>query len=157
MSLANMLISPTTRSFKACALAAATSILILGMLWYGDSGTLCRVSRGRVCLAQQTIQVAHNTHLFKHHHIAIATAFGLHFDVWLPVAWTLQRLLRGVEGTSVQAYAETPFAHGFGEISDQLGLYHGTVKDYEAIIADLRSNEGDGGIDLVILPTSIIE
>ena len=152
-----MLISPNAPSFKACALAAATSILILGMLWYGDSEALCHVSRGRVSLAQQTIQIAHNTHLFKHHHIAIATSFDLHFDVWLPVAWTLQRLLRGIEGTSVQAYAKTPFAHGFGEISDQLGLYYGIVKDYEAIIADLRANEGDGGIDLVILPTAIIE
>ncbi|KAF7974649.1 hypothetical protein HWV62_11526 [Athelia sp. TMB] len=126
------------------------------MLWYGDSEALCRVSRGRVCQGR-TIQVLHNPHLFKHRHIAIATSFGFHFDVWLPVAWTLQRLLRGVEGTLVQVYAETPFAHGFGEISDQLGLYHGTVKDYETIIADLRANEGDGEIDMVILPTAIAD
>lgn len=57
----------------------------------------------------------------------------------------------------MQVYAQTPFAHGFGEISDELGLYRGSIKNYEAIIADLRGNEGDGGIDVVIFPTSIIE
>ena len=62
-----------------------------------------------------------------------------------------------VKGTSVEAYAHTPFAHGFAEISEELGLYHRTVKDYQAIISDLRANEGEGAIDMVILATSIYE
>ncbi|KZP07911.1 hypothetical protein FIBSPDRAFT_272137 [Athelia psychrophila] len=157
-----MLSSSSSWRIKASGITAACAIILL-TFWYHDSEAVCRIANGRRFCADrhQPPNPAPSSHLnsysFKHRNIAIATTFGYHFDVWLPVAWTLQRIMRGVEGGAVQVYAQTPFAHGFGEISDNLGLYRGSIKDYEAIIADLRANEGDGGIDMVIFPTSIID
>lgn len=155
-----MLNSSISWRIKAFGIATACAIILI-TFWYTDSEIVCRVANGRQLCSDrhQPLKLASSGHLnsFKHHNIAIATTFGLHFDVWLPVAWTLQRIMRGVESSAVQVYAETPFAHEFGEISDGLGLYRGSIKDYEAIIADLRANERDGGIDTVILPTSIFE
>lgn len=152
--------STSSWSKRAFAIATACAIILI-TFWYKDSEIVCHVAKGRQFCSDrhQSLNLAPSGHLdsFKHRNIAIATTFGLHFDVWLPVAWTLQRILRDVEDSSVQVYAQTPFAHGFGNISDELGLYRGSIKDYDAIIADLRANEGDGGIDMVLLPTSLFE
>ncbi|KZP29682.1 hypothetical protein FIBSPDRAFT_815775 [Athelia psychrophila] len=154
-----MPISTSPKGVKIIGLVIAC-ILVLSAIWYHDSDAVCRLSRGQFCLDQhQPLEVVHNRYAFKHRNVAFSTTFVLHFDVWLAVTWTLQRVwkLQGVEGGSMQAYAQTPYAHGFQEISDQLGLYYGSVKDYQAIIADLKANEGDGGIDMVILGTAIYD
>lgn len=152
-----MFIASSPRNLKILGLIVVCFSL-LGTIWYHDSEVACRIDHLDRCFSKHpSAEIPSSTASFKHRNIAIATSFVLHFDVWLPLAWTLERVTQGVEGSSIQAYAQTPFAHGFAQISDELGLYHGTVKDYQAIIADLQANEGDGGIDMIILPTSLFE
>lgn len=148
-----MLFPTNRRGVKTIGLATAC-IIVLSTVWYHESEAICRLSRGQFCLDQyQQLEVVHHDYAFKHHNIAFSTTFEHHFDVWLAVTRTLQNVwqLQGVEGVSMQAYAPTPYPRGFQEISDQLGLYYGSVKDDRAIIADLKANGGDGGIDMVIL------
>ncbi|KAG5219809.1 Translation initiation factor component [Salix suchowensis] len=56
--------------------------------------------------------------------VAIASTFGFHHDVFLALAWTMKRVLGPTDG-AVQVYARTPYAFGFQEIVDELGLYKG--------------------------------
>lgn len=152
--------SSSSWRLRAIGITAAC-LIMLTTSWYRDSEIVCHAANGSQFCTDRRQQFhsgsTNHSDSFKHRNIAIATCFVLHFDVWLPVAWTLQRVMQGIENSKVQAYAQTPFAHDFGAISDQLGLYQGSVKDYQAIIADLRANEGDGGIDMVILATAVFE
>ncbi|KAH9476941.1 hypothetical protein JR316_0010857 [Psilocybe cubensis] len=86
--------------------------------------------------------------------IAIASSFGFHFDVYLAVAWTLQRVMR--QG-SVQLYTPTPYYFDFQTIIDKYDLYRGSVKDYEDLSKDIMDNSVNGGFDLVILGTCEID
>ncbi|KAJ7236810.1 hypothetical protein C8J57DRAFT_1087981 [Mycena rebaudengoi] len=56
------------------------------------------------------------------------------------------------EGT-VRTYAPLPFDYEFQKIVDTLGLYQGEFKPPETLVADLNSNRGSGGIDMVVLGT----
>ena len=60
-----------------------------------------------------------------HQNIAVASVFGWHFNVYLLLIWSMQRVLKG-QG-NVQVYADTPFEHNFQNLSDELGLYRGTL------------------------------
>ncbi|KAJ6623988.1 hypothetical protein B0H10DRAFT_1785286 [Mycena sp. CBHHK59/15] len=60
-------------------------------------------------------------------------------------------------GGTVEVYAPLPFAFEFQKVVETLQLYHGEVKDPEALISDLNSNVGDGGIDMVILGTCEVD
>ncbi|KAJ6458883.1 hypothetical protein DFH09DRAFT_1231861 [Mycena vulgaris] len=97
-----------------------------------------------------------NTHPIpqKRHRVAVASTFGFHFDVYLSLVWTLQRVMdKSQTGGTVEVYAPQPFGFDFQRIVDTLQLYHGEVKSPEALIDDINSNMGDGGIDLVVLGT----
>lgn len=57
----------------------------------------------------------------------------------------------------MQVYARTPYAFGFQEIVDELGLYHGPVKTPEELVKDITQDSGEGSIDLVVLGTCEVE
>lgn len=94
----------------------------------------------------------------KYHHIAVASTFGVHHDVYLTVAWTLERIFSGgaLRGT-VQVYATLPLGYGFQTIVDNLNLYHGDYRNPEDLVRDLNSITGEGAIDMVVLGTCEIE
>ena len=94
--------------------------------------------------------------LQTHKNMVVASVFGAHFDVYMTVAWTLQRIMLKESG-NLQVYAPTPFLFNFQEVVDQYGLYNGEVKDPNNLLGDIRSGGADGGIDLVILGTCEIE
>ncbi|KAJ7928860.1 hypothetical protein B0H13DRAFT_2544704 [Mycena leptocephala] len=74
----------------------------------------------------------------KRHRVAIASLFFGHFDVYMALAWTLQRVMgRSKTGTIV----------------DNLRLYRGKTKSTDDFIKAINSNMGDGGIDTVVLGT----
>lgn len=83
-----------------------------------------------------------------HQNIAVASVFGWHFNVYLPLVWSMQRVLKG-QG-NVQVYADTPFEHNFQNLSDELGPYHGSFKTPPELISDLRRNPA---IDMVVFGT----
>jgi hypothetical protein len=88
--------------------------------------------------------------------VALASNFGFHFDVYLPLAWSIQRVLQG-QGHA-QVYASTPFGFNFQNVSDELGLYRGHFKGPGDLIDDIRLNPSDGrGIDIVILGTCEVD
>ncbi|KAJ7455257.1 hypothetical protein B0H11DRAFT_2067394 [Mycena galericulata] len=87
-------------------------------------------------------------------HVAVASTFGFHHDVYMAVVWTLQRVMdRSSAGGSVEVYAPQPFGFEFQTIVDTLQLYRGEVKNPDDLIDDINRNTGDGGIDMVVLGT----
>ncbi|SJL09859.1 uncharacterized protein ARMOST_13240 [Armillaria ostoyae] len=92
------------------------------------------------------------------HHIAIASTFGFHHDVYMALAWTVGRVLeRSVAGGSLQVYAPSPFGFGFQTVVDDLDLYHGKIHNPDDLIRDLRSTGTETVYDIVILGTCEIE
>jgi hypothetical protein len=85
-----------------------------------------------------------------HENIAVASDI-LHYDVYLPLVWTLQRVMKG--HGNVQVYARLPFLHNFKKISEELGLYHGSVKKPGDLIKDVEST----AIDMVVIGTCELE
>ncbi|KAF9542624.1 hypothetical protein CPC08DRAFT_439036 [Agrocybe pediades] len=92
----------------------------------------------------------------QHRSIAMASAFGFHFDVYMTVAWTIQRLKLPVD---ITVYTELPFYHEFQAILDNYRLYSGAYKHHSDLIHDvLTKNMGsDNAIDMIILGTCEID
>jgi len=90
----------------------------------------------------------------KHSNIAIASGFGFHFDVYMTVAWTIQRMK---EPVTLAVYTELPFQHDFQRIIDDYGIYTGPYKPPSELLQDVTSTTGDGAIDMIILGTCEIE
>ncbi|PBK75884.1 hypothetical protein ARMSODRAFT_950233 [Armillaria solidipes] len=92
------------------------------------------------------------------HHIAIASTFGFHHDVYMALAWTVGRVLeRSVAGGSLQVYAPSPFGFDFQTVVDDLDLYHGKIHNPDDLIRDLRSTGTETVYDIVILGTCEID
>ena len=91
-----------------------------------------------------------------HKNVVVASTFGAHFDVYMTVAWTLQRMMLNEPG-NLQVYARTPFLYNFQKVVDRYGLYKGEFKEPKDLLGDIKSVGDDGRIDLVILGTCEIE
>lgn len=91
-----------------------------------------------------------------HKNVVVASTFGAHFDVYMAVVWTLQRIMLKEPG-NLQVYAQTPFGYKFQEVVDRYGLYKGEVKDPNHLLGDIKSGGDNGIIDLVILGTCEVE
>jgi hypothetical protein len=91
-----------------------------------------------------------------HKNVVVASTFVAHFDVYMAVAWTLQRIMPKESG-NLQVYASTPFLFNFQEVVDRYGLYKGEVKAPNDLLGDIKRVEDDGGIDLVIFGTCEFE
>ncbi|PPQ87891.1 hypothetical protein CVT25_001233 [Psilocybe cyanescens] len=90
----------------------------------------------------------------KRKNVAVASTFGYHFDVYMTVAWTLQRVMK--EG-KVQVYTPGPFYFDFQRIIDSYNLYDGTYKDYNTLVQDVTGVSDEGGIDLIVLGTCEVD
>ena len=88
----------------------------------------------------------------KHKRIAIASNVDFHYDVYLALAWTLERVMKG-QG-QIDVYAQTPLRFEFGKVIQQLGLYHGVIKNRQQLFLDLADHDA---IDMVILGTCELE
>lgn len=86
-------------------------------------------------------------------HVAIASFFGYHFDVYMALAWTLERVLTKVPGSELHVFAQ-PFYYGFQSVVEDLGLYHGVRDDVEDFLPYVRSNPT---LDLIVLGTCEVE
>lgn len=92
--------------------------------------------------------------------MAVATNFGAHFEAYVPVAWTLERLLRPLGGT-VQMYPGS-LGHQYDRIINYTGMYHGSYQSPTMLEADLNSTTlfpDDKGamIDLIVFGTCELE
>jgi hypothetical protein len=93
----------------------------------------------------------------KRHRVAVASTFGFHFDVYMALVWTLQRVMDRSQTGSVEIYTPAPFNFEFQTIVDNLQLYRGETKTSDELIEAINSNMGDGGIDMVVLGTCEFE
>lgn len=91
----------------------------------------------------------------KRSNIAIASVFNYHFDVYMALAWTLQRIQSRTPGLRLQVFADT-FHYGFEETIDALDIYHGERRGADLLLDSLRQADEDI-IDLLILGTCEIE
>ena len=95
-----------------------------------------------------------NENYLKYTNIAIASGFGAHFDVYMTVAWTIQRMKEPVD---LVVYTRLPFQHDFQRIIDNYGIYNGPFKPLSDFLPDVKNNTGEGAIDMIILGTCEIE
>ena len=97
---------------------------------------------------------------FRRTHVAIASAFGVHFDVHLPVGTTIHDIMG--EDANVQAFAHLPFRFGFQEIVDSLHLYDKPIQSPDRFLDIVTAgtpypDEPGQSFDLIILGTCEIE
>lgn len=92
----------------------------------------------------------------KRRNIAVASDFAHHFDVYMALAWGVQRALDMQGSGRVRVFAR-PFNFNFQTIVDELGLYNGTLHAPDDMITQVRDGNADGVIDMVILGTCEIE
>ena len=100
----------------------------------------------------------------RRRNVAIATAFGFHFDVYMAFAKTLGDVMDALESDggaragTVNIFAPD-FQLGFQDVTDELGLWkHRGVREApEKLIEYLDADPGDGGIDLVVFGTCEVE
>ncbi|PPR07644.1 hypothetical protein CVT24_006546 [Panaeolus cyanescens] len=103
----------------------------------------------------------------KRQRVAIASTFGYHFDVYLALAWTMQRVMSrppnpaahdlGGNGTVAVYTPEPKFHFGFDKVIDALGLYKGEIKPSENLFDDLDKEVDGHKIDLVVLGTCEVD
>lgn len=91
----------------------------------------------------------------KRRNIVIASFFGYHFDVYMTIAWTLERVLANTPGSVIQVFAP-PFFYGFQKIVNDLGLYHGQIRDPEQLLSYITDHT-NGVVDTVFLGTCEFE
>lgn len=53
----------------------------------------------------------------------------------------------------VQVYSQLPFAHGFQKVLNEVGLYHGSVKEFADVVHDVENTD----IDMVVIGTCELE
>lgn len=94
-------------------------------------------------------------------HVAVATSFWPHMEVYMPVTWTFGKVL-GADST-LQVYAN-PLGGEYGSVAEEIGMYDMTgrgLKGPEMLIQDINNNtlfgEDDGMIDVVVFGTCEIE
>ena len=149
---------PILKRFKLIyAISFSFVLLAILSIWHNDGlGTLRDTLDRQFCSMNANYDTLgsslYGPQLRKN--IAIATSFGNHHDVFLALAWTIERVMKN--GT-LTVYAPLPFGYGFQDVVDKLGLFHGVAKDNGELIRDVLANPGDGGIDMIILGTCEVE
>lgn len=88
----------------------------------------------------------------RRRNVAVASKFGYHFDVYMALAWTFERVMQEASG-QILVYASQPFYFNFDSIVNDLGLYHGEISHHDNLIRDLNHSPVEGGIDMVVLGT----
>lgn len=96
-----------------------------------------------------------------HTHIAIASYFGSHYDVHLPLAKTIREVL-GSENADVKVFAFAPFRYGFSDIVQSLHLYDEPIQSPRDLVSAIASaspfeDDPDHPFDLLVLGTCEVE
>ena len=91
----------------------------------------------------------------KRRNVVVASAFPHHFDVYMTVVWTLERVLSYVPDYKVHVFAE-PFNYGFQSLVDRLSLYHGRRRPTSELVPFMSGEEGET-VDMIVLGTCEIE
>lgn len=96
-----------------------------------------------------------------HTHIAIASYFGSHYDVHLPLAKTFREVL-GSENAHVKVFAFAPFRYGFSDIVESLHLYDELIQSPRDLVNAIASaspfeDDPDHPFDLLVLGTCEVE
>lgn len=105
----------------------------------------------------------------RHRHVAIATTFGPHFEVYVPLAWTFAKAL-GRPDQSLQVYTkgiEHEF-RGYTTVMKDLGMYAGDGERFRSpalLLEDIKSttpseryeDDPEALIDMVVLATCEVE
>ncbi|KAF7312498.1 hypothetical protein MIND_00263500 [Mycena indigotica] len=137
------------------AILAACVVVLSYLFWRWQYLSL----EGALPAARCSLEVAdHSTALStpqRRFRVAVASYFGFHFDVYMALVWTLERVM--AQSGAVEVYAEQPFGFDFQNIVDDLRLYRGAVKPPDRLVSDIRANMGTGGIDLVVLGTCEVD
>ncbi|KAF7316684.1 hypothetical protein HMN09_00401300 [Mycena chlorophos] len=143
-------------SRRTLIVAAGCALVLPYLLWQ-----LPVYSSGQLDLDQRCQQQQNPSTLLiqpqpqKRFRVAVASHFGFHFDVYMALVWTLERVMArpDMQG-SVEVFAEQPFGYQFHQIVDELRLYRGgAVRSPESLVAEI----GTGEIDLVVLGTCEID
>ena len=91
----------------------------------------------------------------KRRNVVVGSVFPHHFDVYMTVVWTLERVLSSIPDSQVHVFAE-PFNYGFQSLVDRLGLYHGRRRGTNELVPFLSTEEG-GAVDMIVLGTCEVE
>jgi len=87
--------------------------------------------------------------------IAVATSFGYHLDVLFSLTRTLQPVMK--DQGQLHVYLPPECHWNIEGIVKEQGLYQGAIKSHEDLIKDLYNNQGNSGIEAVVLETCEIE
>ncbi len=115
---------------------------------------------GEIRLDSWSAELQQQKHLRTH--IAVASLFPAHFDVYLAAANTFRDVLGG-QDAAVDVFAgERPFRFKFQEIIDRVDLFSGEVRDAAELLHAMNDThfypaEPGAVIDLLVLGTCEIE
>lgn len=97
----------------------------------------------------------------RRRHVAVASAFGFHFDVYMAFVKTLGDVMDGwpTDAHGNISIFAPEFQLGYQDVVDDFGLWkHAGVRGtHEMLIDALADNGGDGAIDLVVFGTCEVE
>lgn len=91
----------------------------------------------------------------KRHNVAIASYFGYHFDVYMALAWTFQRIIPRAPDLRLRIFT-TDFRFGFDDIIAGLQLNDVERHANSELLDSLRRTDADV-IDMLILGTCEFE
>ncbi len=91
----------------------------------------------------------------RRRNVAISSVFGFHFDVYMALAWTLDRLRDRNPVFRLRVFADT-FPDGFEVIIKKTEMYQGERYTASELLPRMREQDGDV-IDLLILGTCEVE
>ena len=107
---------------------------------------------------------------FRHKHVAFATDFGAHFDVYMAFVKTVHDVLsqdsESYPDWSIQVFDGVPFGHGFSDVVDRIDLYQGPYRPTNELVDVMRydgvhgleeENKAGKIVDLLIFGTCEIE
>ena len=86
----------------------------------------------------------------KRRNVVVASRFGYHFDVYMALVWTLER----VTNSSIHVFPPDGFRFGFDDVVRNLGLHSGSSSDSLDLPQAVSNNSA---IDMVVLGTCEIE
>jgi hypothetical protein len=123
------------------------SLLLAGIFFIGT----LRLFTDPLSHHHPLLSLSHRAGTTVRRNIAVASRFPFHFDVYMTVVWTLDRIMK--EG-KVHVYSDGPFRFDFQTISESYGLFNGELKHQANFLDEMRE---DDSIDLVILGTCEVE
>jgi len=148
-----------TRLFRSLYVAGFFLILVLLSLWHKEASLgAFRVLDEHFCSSpppNAEVDLSFSSLPLVHRNVAVATSFGYHLDVLFSLSWTLQRVMK--DQGQLHVYLPSQNHWNIEGVVKEQGLYQGAIKSHEDLIKDLNDNQGDGGIDMVILGTCEIE